>query len=151
MGDQREKDRATRFRRFLCHLKREMRTDKILLICDNATFHKAQWLTDWVKQQQSWLQLEFLPPYSPDFNPIERLWRWMKTEFIHNQCWKTAKDLKQSMENLIREMQTGLWNLTSLMKKENERFTSIVEYYQVAEFQLFNCADDSHYTQKQLA
>jgi transposase len=32
---------AQRFRRFICHLKREMRTDKLLLICDNASFHKA--------------------------------------------------------------------------------------------------------------
>ena len=36
---------AMRFRRFICHLKHEMRTDKILLICDNASFHKAKWLT----------------------------------------------------------------------------------------------------------
>lgn len=64
---------AMRFRRFICHLKREMRTDKILLICDNARFHKAKWLTSWVATQKDWLSLEFLPPYSPDFNPIEPL------------------------------------------------------------------------------
>jgi len=33
--------------------------------------------------QKDWLRLEFLPAYSPDFNPIERLWRWMKTEYPH--------------------------------------------------------------------
>ncbi len=72
---------AQRFRRFILHLKREMRTDKILLICDNATFHKAKWFQEWASTQCSWLRLEFLPGYSPDFNPIERLWRWMKTEY----------------------------------------------------------------------
>lgn len=78
---------AMRFRCFICHLKREMRTDKILLICDNARFHKAKSLTAWIEKQTSWLPLAFSPPYSPDFNPIERLWRWMKTEYTHNQCW----------------------------------------------------------------
>jgi transposase len=34
--------------------------------------------------QKDWLRLEFLPAYSPDFNPIERLWRWMKTEYTHD-------------------------------------------------------------------
>ena len=58
---------AMRFRRFICHLKRKMRTDKILLICDNAKFHKAKWLNEWVEGQKEWLKLEFLPAYSPDF------------------------------------------------------------------------------------
>jgi len=62
---------AQRFRRFLCHLKREMRTDKLILICDNASFHKAKWFKQWYQQQTDWLHIEFLPGYSPDFNPIE--------------------------------------------------------------------------------
>ncbi|MCK6624656.1 MAG: IS630 family transposase [Anaerolineae bacterium] len=60
---------ACRFRRFLCHLKHEMPTDKLILICNNARFHKAKWLTEWLAEQTSWLHLEFLPAYSPDFNP----------------------------------------------------------------------------------
>jgi putative transposase len=75
---------AMRFRRFIRHLKRQMRTDKILLICDNARFHKAKWLTAWAEAQKEWLYLAFLPAYSPDFNPIERLWRWMKTEYMQS-------------------------------------------------------------------
>jgi len=92
---------AMRFRRFICHLKHEMRTDKILLICDNASFHKAKWLTEWAKTQYSWLQLELLPAYSPDFNPIERFWRWLKTDFTHNRCWKTKQELKKYLVGLI--------------------------------------------------
>lgn len=77
---------AQRFRRFICHLKKQMQGDKILLICDNARFHKAKWLTEWAENNRDWLKIEFLPPYSPDFNPVERLWRWMKTEYTHNRC-----------------------------------------------------------------
>ena len=85
---------SCRFRRFLCHLKHEMRTDKIMLICDNARFHHAKWLTEWVSNQKEWLRLEFLPAYSPDFNPIERLWRWIKSEYIHNRCWESQAQLR---------------------------------------------------------
>jgi len=77
---------AMRFRRFICHLKRVMRGEKILFICDNASFHKAKCLTEWVERNKAWLKIEFLPAYSPDFNPIECLWRWLKTEFTHNKC-----------------------------------------------------------------
>ena len=44
-------------------LKKEMRTEKILLICDNASFHKAKWLTEWVETNSNWLQLRFLRIY----------------------------------------------------------------------------------------
>ncbi len=113
---------ACRFRRFICHLKRKMRTDKILLICDNASFHKAKWFTEWEKSQGSWLKLEFLPAYSPDFNPIERLWRWMKTAFIHNKCWKTKGLLKKYLREVLVKLPSYREDMKSLMKKENERF-----------------------------
>jgi len=131
---------AMRFRRFICHLKREMRTDKILLICDNARFHKAKWLSQWIETQKAWLVLEFLPAYSPDFNPIERLWRWMKTEFIHNKCWKSKEDLKEYLRDILDKMPSYAQSLKSLMKKENERFEKICEYYEVPYLEQFELA-----------
>jgi transposase len=131
---------AVRFRRFICHLRREMRTDKILLICDNASFHKAKWLTPWLEAQKAWLRIEFLPAYSPDFNPIERLWRWMKTEFIHNKCWKTKQDLKVYCVDILDRMPSYADSLKSLMKKENERFEQICKYYEVPCIQQFELA-----------
>jgi transposase len=121
---------ATRFRRFICSLKRRLRTDKILLICDNARFHKAKWLTEWVQVQKDWLRMEFLPAYSPDFNPIERLWRWMKTEYTHNRCWASKDALKQHLRILLKDMPKQEDGLQSLMKKENERYREICKYYQ---------------------
>ncbi len=131
---------AMRFRRFICHLKHEMRTDKILLICDNASFHKAKWLSQWIETQKAWLQLEFLPAYSPDFNPIERLWRWMKTEFIHNKCWNTKKSLKEYLLDILVKIPSYADSLKSLMKKENERFEKISEYYEVSCIKQFELA-----------
>ena len=121
---------ATRFRRFLCHLKHEMRTDKIIVICDNASFHKAKWLTEWVLKQNSWLRLEFLPPYSPDFNPIERLWRWIKTEHIHNRCWKTLDELKEHLIQVVKDVKQRSSELTSVMRQEIERLNKIFEFYE---------------------
>jgi hypothetical protein len=54
---------AMHFRRFICHLKRQLRTANILLICDSARFHKAKWLDRDIKRVA---QLAFLPAYSPD-------------------------------------------------------------------------------------
>ncbi|MEI8270697.1 MAG: IS630 family transposase [bacterium] len=121
---------ASRFRRFLCHLKHEMRTDKIMIICDNARFHKAKWLTEWVSKQNNWLRLEFLPPYSPDFNPIERLWRWIKTEHMHNRCWKTLDELKEHLIQVVKDVKQRSSELTSVMRQEIERLNKIFEFYE---------------------
>lgn len=121
---------ACRFRRFLCHLKREMRTDKIMLICDNARFHHAKWLSEWLDTQKEWLRLEFLPAYSPDFNPIERLWRWMKTEYFHNRCWATKSDLKVHLVDVIGQILQKPQELTSIMRQEIQRLNSVFEFYQ---------------------
>jgi len=121
---------AMRFRRFLCHLKREMQTDKILLICDNASFHKAKWLTEWIDTNKEWLRLEFLPAYSPDFNPIERLWRWIKSEHLHNRCWKSLADLKTYLEEVVEKIQQKPATLTGVMRKEIQRLNTVFEFYE---------------------
>lgn len=121
---------AMRFRRFLCHLKYMMRTDKIMLICDNARFHKAKWLTEWVATQHPWLRLEFLPAYSPDFNPIERLWRWIKSEHLHNRCWQSLTDLKVYLREIIAAIALKPVELTSVMRQEIQRLNALFEFYQ---------------------
>jgi transposase len=120
---------AQRFRRFVCHLKREMPTDKLILICDNASFHKAKWVKEWYQQQQAWLHVEFLPGYSPDFNPIERLWRWLKTEYIHNQCWASKKSLKKYLQCVCHNLSHQTEEVKSVMRQEMERLKLTFDFY----------------------
>jgi transposase len=70
---------------------------------------------------KEWLRLEFLPAYSPDFNPIECLWRWMKTEHFHNRCWGNQADLKSHLVEVIAKMTQSPTDLTSIMRQEIRR------------------------------
>lgn len=47
-----------------------------IIILDNATFHKKSILSELAKQNNCCVL--FLPPYSPDLNPIEKKWAWLK-------------------------------------------------------------------------
>jgi transposase len=105
-------------------------------------FTKRAWFTEWSEKQESWLQLEFLPAYSPDFNPIERFWRWLKTDFTHNKCWKTKGDLKKYLVKVLKEeIPSSTYSLKCLMKKENERFKGISKYYEVEYLEQFKVTD----------
>ncbi|WP_173236061.1 transposase [Legionella antarctica] len=46
---------------------------KLIIILDNGSIHKSRKVRVFVKKQ-GWGELFFLPPYSPDYNSIERFW-----------------------------------------------------------------------------
>jgi len=56
--------------------------DKIYLICDNAGYHKSKEVKEYLSTSK--IELIFLPPYSPNMNPIERLWKFMYTKTANN-------------------------------------------------------------------
>jgi transposase len=60
---------------------------KIILVLDNASWHKAIRL-DWHN-----ITPMYLPPYSPDFNPIERLWAIVKSTFFADWFAKSHEEL----------------------------------------------------------
>lgn len=49
-----------------------------IVIMDNATFHKSKKTHELIEKAHC--KLIFLPPYSPDFNPIEKYWAWFKSQ-----------------------------------------------------------------------
>ena len=57
-----------------CLLK-EVRPGSVIIL-DNATFHKKSVLPDLAQKKNC--RVLFLPPYSPDLNPIEKKWAWLK-------------------------------------------------------------------------
>ena len=66
-------------------LKAYRRAPAIVLFLDNATYFKAEIVTTWLKDHPK-LKLEFLPPYAPNLNLIERFWRFVK-EHLFVVCY----------------------------------------------------------------
>jgi transposase len=58
-------------------------TGKIVMVLDNSKVHHAILLEDFLKANPR-LMLMFLPPYSPNLNIIEGLWKWLKNNCINN-------------------------------------------------------------------
>ena len=47
--------------------------------------------------ETSKVSLHFLPPYSPNLNPIERLWKWMKERVIYNSYYEHFDDFRKAV------------------------------------------------------
>ena len=67
--------------------KKRSKDKKIILVLDNVSWHKTKSL--------NWHHITplYLPPYSPDFNPIERLWLRIKADFFSNFISKNPEEL----------------------------------------------------------
>ena len=66
-----------------------------ILFLDNGAFHKAKDL-----DIPSNIALVFIPPYSPELNPAEKMWRYFKDR-IANEIFKTLDDLSNRLTQLI--------------------------------------------------
>ena len=86
------------FQIFLDHANRDILFERPrnLLILDNASWHKSKSL-DWGRFEPI-----FLPPYSPDLNPIERLWLVMKDEWFSGFYAKTKDQLINRLTDALR-------------------------------------------------
>jgi transposase len=83
------------FLRFL--IAHRCRGKRMIVILDNARYHHAVLLEPYLARHRSTLELFFLPPYSPDLNPIERVWKLTRRLSTHNRYFETLSDLVQSV------------------------------------------------------
>lgn len=68
---------------------------RIHLILDRAGYHRAKEVKKEAKKLN--IKLHYLPAYSPNLNPIERLWKVMNEKVRNNRFFKSAKDFKRSI------------------------------------------------------
>src|SRR6266516_4035761 len=74
-------------------MKSKKRGKKIILILDNARYHHATLIQPWLNKNKNKIQLFFLPPYSPDLNNIERVWKMTRRVCTHNRYFATIDEL----------------------------------------------------------
>ncbi len=91
------------FEVFLQTLLRHRRHGRRLIVAlDNASYHHAQSLAPLLKKHRKVLKLFFLPPYSPDLNPIERVWKLTRRLCTHNQYFPQLQDLIAAISNQMK-------------------------------------------------
>ena len=95
---------AREFEAFLRLLLKKCPNEKIVVILDNARLHHAKCLEEFLKENESLLELVFLPPYSPDLNMIEELWGWLKETVVNNVFYEKAMHLTAAVQTFFRDI-----------------------------------------------
>jgi transposase len=83
---------------------------KIVIILDNASFHKKAEIFKKIEEEMPNIHLEFLPEYSPDYNLIELVWHSAK-EYIANRLFTSIEELEFLLHRLLNEGELIIkWN-----------------------------------------
>jgi transposase len=102
-----KKFNAMTFRDFLIILLRHRRrTRKTVILLDNAKYHHAVLIRPFLKKHRDKLALQFLPAYSPELNPIERVWKLTRKLCTHNTYFEKLESL---MDAVAR--QHAIWTI----------------------------------------
>jgi len=98
---------AMTFFEFLKYLlERTYRKRVIHMILDNSRYHHAKLLQPWLDEHKGEIVLEFLPPYSPELNPIERVWKLTRRLCVHNRYFPKLENLFDAVDGRFKMWKT---------------------------------------------
>ena len=81
----------------------------IHVFLDNARYHHAKLVQDWLSRPDCRIRLHFIPAYCPHLNPIERLWGVMHKHVTHNKCYATCSQFADATLGFLRETVPRNW------------------------------------------
>ncbi len=87
--------------RLMCQIAVEFSDLPITLVMDNASYQRCYFVRDLATALG--IELLFLPPYSPNLNLIERLWRFVKQKCLYSKYYENFLDFRQAISDCIAE------------------------------------------------
>lgn len=104
---------------FMAKIRAQYATQKTIhIILDKAGYHRSFLVAEQASKLN--IKLHFLPPYSPNLNPIERLWKVMNEQVRNNRFFKSAKDFKEAINGFFDKLLPKIGN--SLDGRINDNF-----------------------------
>ncbi|MDQ0193552.1 transposase [Paenibacillus wynnii] len=95
---------AVTFLSFLQKVVAHYPTGQIAIVLDNARIHHAKLLLPFLEEMNGRLELVFLPPYSPQLNLVEGLWKWLKSDVINNVFYHTVAEIRNNVQQFMDEI-----------------------------------------------
>jgi transposase len=81
----------------------------IHVFLDNARYHHAKLVQDWLARPECRIKLHFIPSYCPHLNPIERLWGLMHRNVTHNKTYATCAQFADAAIGFLRDKVPRNW------------------------------------------
>lgn len=93
--------------------KSNPKANVIYVICDNAGYYRSKFVKKYLKGSK--IELIFLPPYSPNLNPIERFWKFFKKKVLYQKYYETYKEFRAACKKFFKQVKSYKKELRSLL------------------------------------
>ncbi|MCP4474232.1 MAG: IS630 family transposase, partial [Gammaproteobacteria bacterium] len=88
---------------FLKQVRKGQKNNKLVhIILDNVSYHKSTVVQATAHELN--IQLHYLPPYSPNLNPIERLWKIMHEQVTYNRYYQKFSEFREAIRYFFRHI-----------------------------------------------
>ena len=104
----------------------------IHIFLDNARYHHAKLVQEWLARPGCRIKLHFLPAYCPHLNPIERLWGVMHKNITHNKTYGTCKEFAEATLDFLRDKVPRNWAKYSSTVTDNFRVIAPKDFRVIA-------------------
>ena len=104
---------------FLAALRRHIR-GPLLVVWDGLPAHRSRLVRDYLASLDGWIQVEYLPPYAPELNPVEYIWAYWKQHELPNVCpkdfWSLGTEARRTLRRMRRRPRliAAFWKQASL-------------------------------------
>jgi len=99
------------------------RAATITVFCDNARYYRSKAVRAFLEHSR--IDLQFLPPYAPNLNLIERFWKFFKRKVLYNRYYEDFADYKAACKQFFSDLDTHAEQLRSLL---TDNFEIIHDY-----------------------
>jgi len=106
---------------FFSHLEKQSSAAKTYVVLDNARANKNKKLDKFLKTSKN--EMRYLPPYSPNLNAIERLWKVMKEKKVYNRYYESCVDFFQEIRGFFQKDIPKM--MPKLKSRINDNFQTI--------------------------
>lgn len=115
--------------RYLAFLQQVLqgRTRPLILMADNASFHRSAAVRQFVRAHRTQLRVFFFPPHAPELNPDEQVWNEIKHRQVGKQPIKSKPDLKKRLYSALKSLQQKADKIRSFFQLPDTEYAAIPE------------------------
>ena len=96
--------RAVEFCQFIEELLHQYANDRLVLVMDNASYHKTKAVQDLLAKHKDRAQVFWLPKYSPELNYMDALWGYIKRTALNNHFFGNTQSLEKAIHRSFRSL-----------------------------------------------
>jgi transposase len=89
---------------------------KIFYIQDNASYHKDEMVWEWFSDHRKYIEVYNLPPYSPEFNAAEPLWKHTRKIGTHNRYFDNENAIMDTLTKVFKGIQKNPKHIEGYIK-----------------------------------